>query len=67
MSWLWRYETGDGTSIGTSPSFDSRGDAETWLGESFDELLDDGVEQVMLLEDDNEIYGPMALSAETPE
>lgn len=64
MSWIWRYESTDGTQVGSSPDFENRGDAETWLGESFDELLDDGVDQVVLVNDGSEVYGPMGLAAE---
>lgn len=61
MSWFWRYESADATEADYSPSFDNRGDAETWLGETFDELRDSGVDQVVLLNDDNVVYGPMSL------
>ena len=62
-TWHWRYETADGGphASGTSPTFPTQGDAESWLGEQWRELLDDGVEQVTLLEADREVYGPMGL------
>jgi hypothetical protein len=62
MAWTWTYENEAGDSVGTSEVFDSRGDAESWIGEAFEELLDDGVAQVRLLEDGAEVYGPMSLS-----
>lgn len=70
--WAWRYEAADGTEVdlsGTEASdladerFTSQADAETWLGETWQELLDAGVAQVTLLEVDREVYGPMSLSA----
>lgn len=61
MTWTWRLETEDGTSKGTSESFDSRSDAESWVGESFEELLEQGVDQVRLYDGDTEVYGPMSL------
>jgi len=61
MSWTWALETTDGTSKGTSETFDSRSDAESWVGESFEELLERGVDQVRLLDGDTEVYGPMSL------
>jgi hypothetical protein len=64
MSWTWRYETRDGKPIesaGASPSFPTQSDAETWIGESWPELLDAGVDAVTLLEDASVIYGPMSL------
>ena len=66
MSWTWRYEDQSGTPVQGTPaaeSFPNQGDAETWLGENWRELLDSGVEQVTLLEDDREVYGPMSLRA----
>ena len=65
MSWLWQYETSDGGLV-TSRSlprevFGSQGDAETWLGERWQGLLEGGVDQVSLLEDGDVKYGPMSL------
>ncbi len=45
----------------TDPSFPNRGDAETWIGESWRELVEAGVDQVRLFEDGREVYGPMSL------
>ncbi|MGJ9423718.1 hypothetical protein [Aeromicrobium sp. CF3.5] len=64
MTWTWSYETTDGSVTGRSEEFDSRGDAESWVGEAFTELLGQGVDQVRLFEGDTEIYGPMSLHAE---
>ncbi|MBB5118617.1 hypothetical protein AF335_01155 [Streptomyces eurocidicus] len=59
MVWAWRFEKADGTE--TSPAvepeeFTTQGDAESWIGEVWKELLDGGAEQVTLFEDDSEIY-----------
>jgi hypothetical protein len=62
MSWFWTFEGEDGKPLGQSDTFDSRGDAETWIGEMFADLLDDGVAQVRLFDGVKEIYGPMLLS-----
>ncbi len=64
MTWTWTYETADGTVTGRSEEFDSRGDAESWVGEAFGDLLDQGIDQVRLFDGDSEIYGPMSLHAE---
>lgn len=61
MAWTWALENGDGVEVGRSAEFEARGDAETWIGESFADLLDDGVDQVRLFEGDHEVYGPMSL------
>ncbi|MEU5429921.1 hypothetical protein AB0H73_30605 [Streptomyces olivoreticuli] len=59
MAWVWRFEKADGTE--TSPAvepedFSTQGDAESWIGEVWKELLDGGAEQVTLFEDGTEIY-----------
>lgn len=62
MTWTWTYEDADGTVVGSSDEFENRGDAESWIGEEFGTLADDGVAQVRLLEDGTEVYGPMSLA-----
>lgn len=63
--WMWRYESADGAPVpaehAATQTFPSQSDAESWLGETWRELLDDGVEQVWLLEDERVVYGPMSL------
>ncbi len=65
MSWTWRYTdpTGADMDVADSQSFESRSDAESWLGEHFAELADQGVEAVTLYEAERKVYGPMSLSA----
>ena len=69
MPWTWRYEKADGAVIsGASLQdaiFASQGDAESWLGENWRALLDAGVDQVTLLDDDRKEYGPMSLHPES--
>lgn len=64
MGWSWTYETAAGDVVGRSEVFESRGDAESWVGEAFAELADDGVDQVRLFDGDTEVYGPMSLHPE---
>jgi hypothetical protein len=65
MPWTWRYEKNDGAVVSSADLpeaiFASQGDAESWLGENWRGLLEVGVDQVTLLEDDREEYGPMSL------
>lgn len=68
MAWTWRYEDGSGAAVtpegvAAAPGFPSQSDAETWLGETWRELLAGGVAQVVLLDGDREVYGPMGLDA----
>jgi hypothetical protein len=68
MPWTWRYEKADGAvvnGVGQQEAiFASQGDAESWLGENWRELLDGGVEQVSLFDDARKEYGPMSLQPE---
>ena len=69
MSWHWRLEDASGATVDPSsigveiPPSDNQGDAESWLGENWRELLDRGVATVTLFDGENEVYGPMALAA----
>jgi hypothetical protein len=71
-SWHWRFEDSSGTEVqlpeGSVASggagFPSQSDAESWVGEVWHDLLDDGVDQVTLFEADREVYGPMSLHAD---
>ena len=61
MTWTWRYDeepTSDDAPV--APAFGSQSDAETWLGETYHELLDAGVHGVVLLHDGEAVY-PMSL------
>jgi hypothetical protein len=66
-AWRWRFEDSAGAEASPagvgSPEFPSQSDAESWVGESWHELLDAGVDAVTLFEGDREVYGPMSLHA----
>jgi hypothetical protein len=68
MPWTWRYEKTDGATVGAAglqeAIFASQGDAESWLGENWRALVDAGVDQVSLLDDERIEYGPMSLHPE---
>jgi hypothetical protein len=69
MSWYWRLEDPTGAAVDPAalgvqvPESDNQGDAESWLGENWRELLDKGVSAVTLFDGDEKVYGPMGLSA----
>jgi hypothetical protein len=69
MPWTWRYEKTDGAAVSTTgvqeAIFPNQGDAESWLGENWRELLDNGVDQVSLFDDARKEYGPMSLHPES--
>lgn len=68
-SWHWRLEDSSGAEVqvaeGSTGSdvggFPSQSDAESWIGEVWRDLLDDGVHQVTLFEAERQVYGPMGL------
>lgn len=61
MSWFWTFESADGEPLGQSAMFESRSDAETWIGEAFADCVEDGIDQVRLFDGVTEVYGPMSL------
>lgn len=70
--WWWRLEDASGAEV-TLPDevheeygdqrFASQADAESWIGETWSQLLEAGVTAVTLFELDRQVYGPMSLSA----
>jgi len=68
MAWTWRYEGPDGRPVNPAgfpvEAFPSQADAESFIGETWRELLAAGVHQVTLLDGDREVYGPMGLDAQ---
>jgi hypothetical protein len=66
MAWTWRLLDASGADVdldAAPPSFPNQSDAESWLGEEWPELLAAGIDGVVLLEDEREVYGPMSLQA----
>lgn len=65
--WTWICFDAEGSPIAgdavSSKGFPTQSDAENYLGESWRELLDAGVESVTLHEGDTVVYGPMSLRA----
>ncbi len=61
MTWTWAFESSTGEVIGRSEVFESRGDAESWVGEEFGDLVERGIDQVRLFDGESEVYGPMSL------
>jgi hypothetical protein len=66
-SFRWVLEDAEGQAVDVAGhsqpqrGFPTQADAETWVGETWRDLLDAGVEQVRLRDDDDEVYGPMSL------
>jgi hypothetical protein len=69
-SWRWRWEDTAGHEVQVpeggvaaevAGGFTSQSDAESWIGEMWADVLEEGVDQVTLLEADRQVYGPMSL------
>lgn len=71
MGWTWKYLRLDETEIDAPPAsafltaFPTQADAESWLGETYATLLNDGVDHVVLFEGERKVYGPMSLHPTT--
>ena len=64
----WRLHTADGNEVSVEtevPEFDNQSDAESWIGEEYPALLDEGVDAVTLLEDGTVVYADMSLHPST--
>lgn len=47
----WRYMSEDGGELGTSERFADRDAAESWIGETWADLLERGVDEVVLMDE----------------
>ena len=62
MSWYWRLEDPSGATVEPAAigvemlHTDSQGDAESWLGENWRELLDRGVATATLFDGESQVY-----------
>ena len=66
--WWWRLEDASGTEVTVAGDlaeqrFASQADAESWVGEIWSDLAAEGVDAVVLFENDRRVYGPMSLHA----
>jgi hypothetical protein len=62
VDYRWRYADASGDEVsGPVEKFADQTEAEDWLSANWQDLSDAGVQQVTLLEDEEELYGPMSL------
>lgn len=64
MTWRWVPDRKPDDRSAISTTFPTQGEAETWLGEFYPDLVDAGVRAVSLYEADRLVYGPMSLEPE---
>lgn len=66
--WTWTYADGDGAvAQGASTvhvAFPTQSEAESWLGETWQQLSDEGIASVSLFDNGELVYGPMSLSSQ---
>ncbi len=60
----WRWVPDRQPADWSEKTFPTQGEAETWLGEFFPDLVEAGVSSVSLYEADRRVYGPMSLDAD---
>ena len=64
--WWWQHLDAEGAVVepdGGRQEFPTRSDAESWLGEEWAVLAEQGVASVTLFEGERKVYGPMSLEA----
>jgi hypothetical protein len=50
VSFAWDYLDADGAAIGRSETFSGREEAEAWMGDAWEELLAQGIQEVALVD-----------------
>lgn len=64
MVWSWRYEGADGKAVaGPNETFGSQADAESWIGQTWRKLAEDGVTTVVLRDGERVEYRMSLLPA----
>ncbi len=67
-TYTWIYLCEDGSPCPELPeaaaleAFETREEAEVWLGQNWEALLEGGVDAVTLYEGATELYGPMSIA-----
>ena len=62
-SWHWVADRDHGAGA-LEQRFPTQGEAESWLGEMYPDLVAQGVRAVTLREADRTVYGPMSLEVD---
>jgi hypothetical protein len=62
VAFRWRYQTESGIPVdGPDETFEDQAEAEAWFSDIWAELRAQGVDAVVLIEGESEVYGPMSL------
>ena len=64
MAWTWRFEDAESRAVDApTEAFSSQSDAESWLGQTWRDLLATGVATAVLVEDERTEYKMSLLPA----
>jgi hypothetical protein len=64
LAWTWRFEDADSRAVDApTEAFSSQSDAESWLGQTWRDLVANGVTTAVLVEDDRTEYKMSLLPA----
>ncbi len=55
-AWHWVLHDAEGKDVRATEQFESREEAESWMGTEWSKLLDEGAETASLMGDGKEIY-----------
>ena len=64
MTWRWVADGRSQPVPELDRRFPTQGEAESWLGEFYPDLVEGGVLAVSLYEADRRVYGPMSLEVD---
>ena len=64
MAWHWVPDQTPVEDVGLDKTFPTQGEAESWIGEFYPDLLEVGVGAVSLFEESRLVYGPMRLTTD---
>ena len=67
VPWWWLCTDADGRVVEPADGrqeFPTRAEAESWIGEFWAELADEGAAAVTLFEGERQVYGPMRLDTQ---
>lgn len=64
-AWSWQLVVADGSVVAEHAlqpgTFPSQAEAESWLGEAWRDLAEQGIDAVTLIHGEEVVYGPMSL------
>lgn len=56
MTFTWVLHDAAGADLRSTEAFETQAEAESWMGDRWQDLLDEGAETVTLMDDDTKLY-----------